>query len=194
MLLLVLSLALPVLAQDDDDDLDFLEEGERNAAALAGQQAPKADDFSAFDAEDEDFGDFQLKVEQKPAPPPKPPEAAPPPVAAKPGQAPLADNFAPTVRKAASGAMVVELPVLLAAEGAPPPQRGWLVVEVIADGRKVAEQRQPLPTTAGPHFAYVKVQVPVTAASGAMELKVGVAGDATGAPKALFSRAATYGS
>lgn len=197
LLLGMLSLSPLAWAQDDDDEFDFLEEGDK-AAASKKASGVNAGDFSTYDAEDdEDLADFRLA---QPTPPPEPEAPKAPPTRALPyaveGKAPLADNYPAQVVATATGAVVVELPVLVAQQPADVSAEYWLVAEVWSGGKKVAESRQLVgPTTlaqTGASFVFVKLLAPVADSAGALELRVGRASSASGAPKALFTRKVEY--
>lgn len=195
-LLCLLTLLGPAWAQDDDDEFDFLEDGDK-AAASQKAQGVSANDFDAYDAEDDaDLADFKLAPVEAPAPPPPP---APAPKAlpyATDGKAPLADNYPAQVVATASGAVVVELPVLVALKPGDVSAEFWLVTEAWVGGKRVAETRQLVSAATlaqgGATFAFVKLLAPVSDAAGALELRVGRAATAAGAPKPLFTRKVDY--
>ena len=204
-LLLSLLLAAPSFAQDEDEDeFDFLLEGDKAAAAKAAAKI-KADDF-ALD-EEEDFGDW----EEAPTPEERSPDAgdvkrrSAPSVgqgaSAMPysvvGKDPLADNYEPAVVFVDRDAMVIELPVLVARNPGDYAGRSyWLVAEIYADGMKVAESRQQVSktsiATAGPTLAFIKMLAPVPAATGTLEVRVGQSTSAAGAAEPLFTRLVSY--
>ena len=182
-------LAAPAFAQDGltstDDEFDFLVEGEKNAELLAAEAAPSADDFDVFDLEEEDdFADFTLR-----ATPQKAPQVDRMPFGGA-GRTALAGNYEATVVHTDRDSVVVELPVLVAQTGADFADSFWLVGEVFVDGHKVAESRQLVTgasvATSGPTVAFMKLQAPVTASSGDIEVRV------SQDDSALFSKNVAY--
>ena len=200
--LLTLGLALA----DDDDEFDFLDQGDE-AAAAAKAAAIDADDFS-FEEED-DFGDWQdapPAAERELGPGPDISERSTPRMGTNKattlpysvvGKTPLGDNYEATVVFSDRDAVVVELPVLLARNAGDYEGRTyWLCAEVFADGMKVAESRQQVNKAAiaqaGPTIAFVKMLVPVPDAKGTLEIKVGTATASGGPSTELFSRQVDY--
>jgi len=114
------------------------------------------------------------------------------------GRRPLAANWEPRIVAVERGAVVVEMPVLVCLSRE---DLGggtfWLVSEAVVDGTEVAETRQRVApegvAESGPSFVFVKVQVPVAAPSGAIEIRVSRApGTGDAAAERLFSRSLTY--
>ncbi len=175
-------------SSDYEEEFDFLVEGEKNAARIAATKGASADDFSAYD-EEEEFADFELR--------PKAPKVAPRLPYSLAGKAPLGDNYAATVVFSERDAVVVELPVLVARS--PADFSGgdfWLVGEALQGGAVVAASRSWVGTgslaQAGPTLAFVKMLVPVSAAAGDLEIRVSRLGEGESTPTVLFSRSVTY--
>ena len=148
----------------EEDELDFLKLGEEAALKKAAEQkAVSSDSFSIYDGADEEFADFAV---------------APKPKAAPKAQdvAPLSAVAAAQVVFANADSIVVELPVLVARTPADVDGDFWLVGEVFVDGQKVAETRQFVSASGlaqlGPTTAFLKLQAPVTAPVGQVEMKV----------------------
>lgn len=182
---------------EEDDEFDFLKAGD----TAAKKKEPGAGDFSAYDAEDDsDLADFKLAPPEEEVKPKAPPPEAKPPVKALPysveGKKPLGDNYPAQVVATAADSVVIELPVLLALKPGDLTTEYWLVAEVWSDGKRLTESRQRISASSaaqtGATFAFIKVLVPVSGATGALELRVGQATSATAAPKALFTRKVEY--
>ena len=191
---------------DDDDEFGFLDEGDEAAAAAKAAQITSGD----FELEEEDdFGDWEE------APPPTERDLGPGPeltgrtsatvgtnkATALPysvvGKVPMADNYEASVVFADRDAVGVDLPVLLARNPGDYEGRSyWLCAEVYADGMKVAESRQQVTKAAiaqaGPTIAFVKMLVPVPAAKGTLEIRVGKATASGGPSTELFARKVDY--
>ncbi|MED5374806.1 MAG: hypothetical protein VX899_27550 [Myxococcota bacterium] len=187
----------PAVAQDDeaaeeDDEFDFLKEGDEAAKRKAAEEL----DEDTFELEEDDDFNFSVK-----APAPK---AAPASAATAAGKLPetigkdaLADSYAPQLSSPAAGVVVLELPILVARAPSDFDGRAyWLVTEVYADGMKVGatrnEVRRETLASAGPSFVFVKLQVPVPDATGELEIRVGKATASGGQPQPLFVRKAAY--
>jgi len=109
----------------------------------------------------------------------------------------LGDNWAPTVVIADKDAVVVEIPVLYARSRAEFDGVGyWLVAEVSADGKKVAESRVYVTRDAiadkGPSIQFFRMFAPVPGASGMLEITVGKAPSGAAKSVPLFKRTVTY--
>jgi hypothetical protein len=113
------------------------------------------------------------------------------------GAKPLADNWSPTIAYTDVASVVVELPVLYAKgksefDGV----AYWLVAEVYADGKKVAESRVSVTRDAiaekGPSVHFFRLFSPVPGATGVLEVKVGKATSGAGKPELLFTRSVKY--
>ncbi len=184
LLLMTLGLALgqDASAEADDDEFDFLEEGDRNAERLAAEAANAEDDFNVYDDED----DFEMAFEVARTRP----ESYRLPVTTE-GKKPLADNYPVVLVIGQMGSLVVELPVLVSNGGPPPQAAWWLVGEVYAGGQKLAETRHQVnPDTlvrGGPTLAFLKMHAPVSGEQGELQVRVSQI-DETGAPTALFAR------
>jgi hypothetical protein len=176
-------------SSDYEEEFDFLVEGEKNAARIAATKGASADDFSAYDEEEEEFADFALR--------PKAPKVAPRLPYSLAGKAPLGDNYDATVVFSERDAVVVELPVLVARS--PADFSGgdfWLVGEALQGGAVVAASRSWVSSgslaQAGPTLAFVKMLVPVSSAVGDLEIRVSRLGDGQSTPTVLFSRSVSY--
>lgn len=175
MLTFLALMTAPAFAQDamasNDDEFDFLTEGDRNAELLAAEAAPDADSFDLYDAEeDDDFADFTLRVEA-----PKAPEVERMPFGGA-GRTALSGNYEAKVVHTDRDSVVVELPVLVAQSGADFSSSFWLIGEILVDGHKVGESRQLVTGSSvalsGPTVAFMKMQAPVTSPSGQIEIRV----------------------
>ncbi len=183
-LLLMTSLGL-ALAQDasadaDDDEFDFLEEGDRNAERIAAEA--EGDGFDVYDDED----DFEMAFEVARTRP----DSYRLPVTVD-GKKPLADNYPVSIVIGQMGSLVVELPVLVSQGGPAPESAWWLVGEVWVGGAKVAETRHFVSgdtlVRGGPTMAFLKLHTPVKGEQGELEVKVSQV-DAEGTATALFAR------
>jgi hypothetical protein len=183
----ILLFASPAHAQDDED--------------LFAAPPPKKKETESAPSFTDD-GDIEIAA--APPPPPKvttaaaaAPAGGPLPLDLK-GKAPLGDHFAPTIAFRTSGALVVDLPVVLAADaagftGAP----WWLVVEAVADGVRVAETRSLVHreglAAGAPSLAWTRLFVPVKQKSGLVELRIGKAATPEAKPSLLLTRSVPYG-
>jgi hypothetical protein len=175
-------------SSDFEEEFDFLVEGEKNAARIAATKGASADDFSAYD-EEEEFADFELR--------PKAPKVAPRLPYSLAGKAPLGDNYDATVVFSERDAVVVELPVLVARS--PADFKGgdfWLVGEALQGGTVVAASRSWVSAgslaQSGPTLAFVKMLVPVSSAAGDLEIRVSRLEEGQSTPTVLFSRSVSY--
>lgn len=174
----------PAFAQDavasNDGEFDFLVEGDRNAELIAAQSTVSSNDFDLFDGEEDDFADFRVDVA---------PKAETLPYGSA-GQAPLSGNYDANVVHVDRDSVVVELPVLVGRSPADFEGTYWLVGEVFVDGNKVGETRQMVTGSSlalsGPTVAFLKLQAPVSATNGNVEVKVSK-GDTQ-----LFTKAVDY--
>ncbi len=173
---------------DYEEEFDFLVEGEKNAARIAATKGASADDFSAYD-EEEEFADFELR--------PKAPKVAPRLPYSLAGKAPLGDNYEATVVFAERDAVVIELPVLVARS--PADFSGgdfWLVGEALQGGVVVAASRSWVSADslaqAGPTLAFVKMLVPVSSTAGDLVIRMSRLADGQATPTVLFSRSVSY--
>lgn len=167
----------------DDDEFDFLNEGDE-AAAEKADKAIDGDDFDPFELEDDD--DYSAFGSAKPAPKPAP-KAAPPS-----NMAALGDHFPVQVVQTLPSAVVVELPVVI---GTRSEVKGdyWLVGEVFVDGQKVGESRQLVMASSlseSSATTYLKLHAPVSSQQGQVEVKVSQIVD--GKSQALFGRQAAF--
>lgn len=172
-------------ASADDDEFDFLNEGDE-AAAQKADKAIDGDDFDPFELEDDD--DYSAFGASKPAPAPAPaPRAAP-----ASNMAALGDHFPVQVVQTLPSAVVVELPVVI---GTRSEVKGdyWLVGEVFVDGQKVGESRQLVMASSlseSSATTYLKLHAPVSSQQGQVEVKVSQIVD--GKSQALFGRQAAF--
>lgn len=172
-------------AAPEDDEFDFL----KGPTTSPKKEAVSGDSFSIYEGSEDEFADFAV------APPPeeKPkPKASPAPTASA---EPLTPSYKAEIVATASDSVVVELPVLVARGPADVTQDFWLVGEVWVQGRKVGETRQFVSAQGlsqlGPTTAFLKVQAPVAAGAGKVELRVlRIVGKA--APEALFTQTVDY--
>lgn len=109
----------------------------------------------------------------------------------------LGDNWSPQVVVADTDAVVVEIPVLYARNRAEfDGVAYWLVVESLADGKKVAESRVQITRDAiadkGPSVQFFRMFTPVPAASGVIVVNVSKASSAAAKPTLLFTRSVAY--
>jgi hypothetical protein len=194
---LLFSLA-PAFAQDGlvstDEEFDFLREGDENAELLAREGSVGGEDFDLYDAEEDDFGDFQLAVERAPEPAQRAASGRALPYAVA-GKSPMVGNYEASVVHVDRDSVVVELPVLIGRSPADLQGSFWLIGEIHVDGMKVSESRQLITgaslAQAGPTVAFVKLQAPVPAASGDVELRVFKQAEG-GSAEALFSKTVGY--
>ena len=186
----------PAVAVADDDDDFFTEKPAEEKGANAG--VPTGDAFG-------DEEGFEIPK----APPPeakvvvKDPErdlGAPGGSTAMPvntaGAKLLSDNWAPTVVVADQDVVVVEMPVLYGTSKKDFDGTAyWLIAEVYADGKKVAESRANITRDAlgdkGPSVQFFRLTAPVAAASGVLEVKVSKSPQG-GKNELLFTRSVKY--
>lgn len=169
-------------ASEEDDEFDFLSEGDA-AAAERANKAIDGDDFDAFELEDED--EFAAFGETK-APPVKAQKAVPLVGAA------LSDHFPLSIVRTLPNAVVVELPVVIGTR-AEVSSDYWLVGEVFVDGKKVGESRQLVMASSlsdASVTTYLKVLAPVSAQQGQVEVQVSQIVD--GKTNKLFGRKAQF--
>lgn len=108
----------------------------------------------------------------------------------------LSDNWAPSIVVADKDLVVVDMPVLYATskkdfDGT----TYWLVAEVYADGKKVAESRVQVTRDAvadkAPSVQFFRLTTPVAAATGVLEVKVSKTPQG-GKSELLFTRSVKY--
>lgn len=177
------------LADDEDDDLF----GDDTKSTGKNADVP---DASAFN---DDGDDFQIAAPVK-IEPPKVVEVPKGPPSRLPldlnGKAVLADNWAPSIVAYDVDSVLVEVPVLYAVNGTGFDGTAyWLVAEVFADGKKLAESRTQVSkesvSTKGPSAQFFRLFAPVGAASGVLEVRVSkIVG--TAKPGLLFVRTLNY--
>ncbi|MFT5587838.1 MAG: hypothetical protein ACI9VR_005451 [Cognaticolwellia sp.] len=169
-------------ASEEDDEFDFLSEGDE-AAAERAEKAINGDDFDAFELEDDD--DFSAFGATKP-PPVKVQKAAPVIRAA------LGDHFPVEIVQTLPNAVIVELPVVVGTR-ADVISDYWLVGEVFVDGEKVGESRQLVMASSlsdASVTTYLKLHAPVSAQQGQVEVQVSQIVD--GKTNKLFGRKAAF--
>ena len=113
------------------------------------------------------------------------------------GASPLKDNWAPTIVFMDADAVVLEIPVMYARKRSEfDGVAYWLVAEVVADGKKVAESRTQITRDAiadrGPSVQFFRMFAPVPSGAGVLEVRVSKAASAAGKPELLFTRTANY--
>lgn len=188
-------------AEDDPDDFFSATTPASERGANAG--VPSSDVFS----EDEGFdipitqseeevkaeAKLQAAVAAKVAAAAAPSTAMPVDLA---GAKTLGDNWAPSVVVADRDAVVIDMPVLYALtkkdfDGT----AYWLVAEVFADGKKVAEGRANVTSAAvaerGPSVQFFRLFTPVVGGSGVLEVKVSRT-PTGGKSQLLFTRSVQY--
>ncbi len=143
--------------------------------------------------------------EPKPAPKPVAPKPAPKPEAATGGPArisldtagkkALADNWPATLVGRDIDAVVVELPLLVAAKAADHKADYWVVTEVLIGDVKVSESRHLVTkggiAELGPSFIWIKAHVPVADPTGQIRLKLSRMTEGQAAVP-LFDRSVAY--
>jgi hypothetical protein len=185
-----LALAEEPVISSFDDEFDFIDEGEANAAHRLNSASHESDSFDLYDDEDDDFGDFQLSAPVLTADSSIP--RLPYPVA---GRDPLDGNYALEIVFTDRDSVVVELPVLIARSPADFSGEFWLNAELIINGEKAGESRQWFGSASlaqsGPTIAFVKMLAPVGEAVGEVEVHVTrQSGDQASTP--LFSQSISY--
>ncbi|MDP2305792.1 MAG: hypothetical protein Q8P18_07170 [Pseudomonadota bacterium] len=187
-----------VLLADDDDDL-FKEDGETK-----GNNADIPDATSFKDEDDMDIPTFSaVKVvdKEKDLSAYVDPRATVGSNTKMPldvvGKDVLGDNWAPQVVVADKDAVVIEMPVLYARSRAEfDGVAYWLVAEVLADGKKVAQSRVEITRDAiadkGPSVQFFRMFTPVPAAAGVIVINVSKATSASAKPTLLFTRSVNY--
>lgn len=195
----------PVVADDDDDDF-FKEPAEGAAKKGNNEGVPDASSFE--DPDDFEMPTFTAAPVAKAAPDAEKDLSAfadprngigsstKMPVDTM-GKDVLGDNWSPSVVIADKDAVVVEVPVLYGRNRAEfDGVAYWLVAEVYADGKKVAESRMQVTRDAiadkGPSIQFFRMFAPVPAAAGMLEVRVGKSASAAGKPVPLFVRSVNY--
>lgn len=195
-------LASPVFAGEAraDDDEDFFKEDSEKKGNNA--DVPDAASFSSDD-------EIDIKVEPKAPPVDREkdlsafvdPRASVGSSTRMPldvvGKDVLGDNWAPQVVIADKDAVVVEMPVMYARNRAEfDGVAYWLVVEAMADGKKVAEQRVQVTRDAiadkGPSIQFFRMFTPVPSTAGVIVVNVSKATSAAAKPSLLFTRSVNY--
>lgn len=180
------ALADDVLAGEDDD---FFKTDDK-------PKPPDVPDASAFNTDEELTIAAPIKVE-----PPAPKAVAPTGPTAMGldfnGKSPLADNWGPSVVYKTADAVVIEIPVLYAVNGAGFDGNAyWLIGEVYADGKKIGEQRSQVMketvSAKGPSVEFIRFFTPVAGASGVLEVKVSKLASGSTKPTLLFTRSVSY--
>lgn len=179
---------------DPDDDFGEDPPSEPRQAAVA-----PAGDFDDFDEDPPD--EFERPApRKKAAPTPQPKKAAPVGPARltlkTSGKEPLTGAYAASVVALDVDAVIVELPVLIAASGGSFDGGEFTVVsEFMLGDKKVGESRHLVNRATiadlGPTVVWVKQHVPVTDPSGSIEVRVSRV-DAEDPPSPLFSKTVDY--
>lgn len=197
--LLALHLATPAYAGNDDDDDLFTSPP---PAATKNKDEPDAKSFT--DDSDVDMPTF--------ASVPKPTKGAADGSGGAGGSGPLprewknkaalTDSFAPSLvyidgARPDAGIVVIDLPVVYANDAAAfDGVTYWLVAEAWADGKKAAETRVLVTRDAiadgVPSVQDFRLSVPIGAAGGLVEVRVGQAASAAAKPTPLFTRSVAY--
>jgi hypothetical protein len=111
------------------------------------------------------------------------------------GKAPLGDHYPATIVAKDIDAVIVELPVLVAATPTDFKADFWLITEVLVEDRKVAESRHYVTRASvaelGPTVVWSKSHVPVAERAGAVEIRVSKMADES-TPKPLFTKTVDY--
>jgi len=173
-----------------DDEFDFIDEGEANAAQRLNSSTDDSDSFDLYDDDDDDFGDFQLSAPVVSTESSIP--RLPYPVA---GRDPLDGNYGAEIVFTDRDSVVVELPVLISRSPADFSGDFWLNSELIINGEKAGESRQWFGSASlaqsGPTIAFVKMLAPVNEAVGEVEIQISrQAEDQEATP--LFSQSINY--
>ena len=111
------------------------------------------------------------------------------------GKAPLGDHFPAAIVARDIDAVVIELPVLVAAKPADFDADYWLITEVMVEDRKVAESRHFITRASvadmGATVVWAKSHVPVADREGTVQLKVSQK-TGNGTAKSLFTKEVPY--
>jgi len=182
------------MPEGDDEDPEWDAPREPRPAGGAGGSGEGGGGFD----EDPDFDDPELAPQKpKPAAAPKPAAPSGPARLAlnASGKAPLADNFPGQVVAKDVDAVIVELPVLVAAKGADHKADYWVIAEISVGTVKIGESRTWVSKTGiadlGPTFVWIKAHVPVADNAGEVVIKLSSQPEG-GQPKALFSKTIAY--
>ncbi len=189
-------LQTPAVADDDDDFFSTTTPAEQKGVNAG---VPSGDAFTDDDAFDiPKTAPPEAKVTVKPSPekdlgPPGVSTAMPVNTA---GAKLLTDNWAPSIVVADKDMVVVEMPVLYGNSKADFDGTAyWLIAEIFADGKKVAESRSNITRDAvadkGPSIQFFRLSAPVSADSGVLEVKVSRL-PSGGKSELLFTRSVKY--
>ena len=195
--LMICSLLAPAYAFADDavadEDEELFKDNSNKPNPNAG---PTSSNF-----QDED--DIIIPIE-KPKPPPQPAAAAPPTTGPARTLAldvstakPFGDNWAPNLVLIDKDAVIVELPVMYGnGKASYAGKDAWLIAEVYADGKKIAENRSWISKDAiadkATSVQYFRLYTPVGAASGVLEVKVSRLPAGATKNELLFTRSVQY--
>ncbi len=175
------------LGEDPDWDIDepLLDEPPIRSTTPALDEDPDWD----IDGPD-DLDDLRPAQSEDP---PAPRAGLGPPVG---DRAPLADNYPLQIVGTDMGAVVVELPVLIAKQSSDINGSYWLIANIKVDGQPVGESRQHIsPTSAsalGPSFVWFKSMVPAVETPGTIEIAVSIQPEGND-PVTLFTRSTELG-
>lgn len=178
-----------------DPDEDF---GEDPPDDIRGASVAPGGGFDDLDEDPPD--DFDRPAPRKAAPKPPPKKAAPVGPARlslkTSGKEPLSGAYEASVVALDVDAVIVELPVLVAASGGSYDGGEYMVVsEFMLGDKKVGESRHLVSKATvadlGPTVVWVKQHVPVTDPSGAIQVKVSRI-DAEDPPTQLFTKKVSY--
>ena len=179
---------------DDDFEVDLsepTEEDKKKKGEFEGAFAPEEEDEPTFDEPEDEPSSFAPPVKRLPTVSLETPaltlETA--------GKTSLADNYPVQIVNTASGAVVAELPVLVAMSASEVDAPFTLIGVVNVDGQKVAELRHMVTPASvsgsGPSFVFLKAFAPVPAVEGTVEFVVSRQ-DGT-EPVVLYRRSTQYG-
>jgi hypothetical protein len=179
---------------DDDFEVDLsepTEEDKKKKGEFEGAFAPDEEDEPMFDEPEDEPSSFAAPVKRLPTVSLETPalslETA--------GKTALADNFPVQIVNTAAGAVVAELPVLVAMSASEVDAPFTLIGVVNVDGQKIAEIRHLITSASvsasGPSFVFLKAFAPVPAVEGTVEFVVSRQ-DGT-EPVVLYRRSTRYG-
>lgn len=181
---------------DSDDDFEVnlsepTEEDKKKKGEFDDAFTPDEDDEPVFDEPDDEPSSFAAPVKRLPT------VSLETPVLSldTTGKTSLADNYPVQIVYTAAGAVVAELPVLVASSASEVDAPFTLIAIVNVDGVKVAEIRHLITpasvSASGPTFAFLKAFAPTGAVEGTVEFVVSRQ-DGT-EPVVLYRRSTQYG-
>ncbi len=218
----MLSILFPLLmlsfgAQANDSDADefrFIEEGEKNRALNEADRAPSASHFLEEENEEDDE-QWSIPTEATESPASEVDEVdevefspgSIDPIGSDPEEdmiglgpdlvdrEPLGGHFPISVTRSDLGALVAELPVLVARNQRDLSGDLWVVADIYTDGVKVTESRHlvsPMSVSdISPTYVWIKATIPVHAPSGQVEMRVYAAPPGKKETQ-IFTRQASY--